>query len=183
MYNTHNVRCARLRRASTDDAGHQVGGTDKEKRVEHQLVTKVVGIACLVEFCIVTAHHRTPVSCVLLRWYQREHDQVLHCLSVVHAVLRLLRSGGECCMVRGTPPLERGRSFEPHLSRSKERCCLSVVGACTRHDRDPEYALNAWICMSRHRDLESGWQFHESDTWVQGHQVIGHLSCAFCHPA
>ena len=114
--------------ASTDDAGHQVGGTDKEKRAEHQLATKVVGIACLVEFCISTAHRRTPVSCVLLHWCQREHDQVLHCLSVVHAVLRLHRFEVECCAVRGTPPLERVGvlNLTCHVPKSGAVCCWCV---------------------------------------------------------
>ena len=77
------------------------------------------------------------------------------------------------CLVRGTPTLVRVGSWN---LTSKERYCL------TRHDRDPEYGSNAWICLSQNRDLESGWLPHESDTGMQGHQVVGHLSCAVTHP-
>ena len=45
----------------------------------------------------------------------------------------------------------------------EQRCFF--VGAWTRHDRDPE-------CV---------WQSRESDTWMQGHQVVGQLLCAFSH--
>ena len=41
--------------------------------------------------------------------------------------------------------------------------------------------MHGFVCHEN-RALESGWLPHESDTGMQGHHVVGHLSCAVTHP-
>ena len=61
--------------------------------------------------------------------------------------------------------LHRGKGSEVGTSFVTLRgAVLSVCCWC--------YGLNAWMCISRYRDLQCGWQTHESDTRMQRHQVV-----------
>ena len=55
----------------------------------------------------------------------------------------------------------------------------------TRHDRDPESNMNAWICVkTRNLVLLSDFTYMRHDAWMQGHDV--HVTqvescCSFLH--
>ena len=56
---------------------------------------------------------------------------------------------------------------------------LIVVGAWKRHDCDPESDWSARFCLCHETVILS--VAHEPDTWIQGHEVVGQLCCAFSH--
>ena len=104
------------------------------------------------ELCILTALHRT--HCILRDTEVPTRTRpgsapFLPCVSLSFWYL---------CVVFCSDVLHPGEGLEIVTSLDTlQGAALFVVGAWTRHDRDPESDSNAGMFMSRNRDLECGW--------------------------